>query len=53
MTVCILGHNLTSLALAKALIKIGLEVDLIENKKIKALESNQLYRITHATFYFF
>ena len=33
MTVCILGHNLTSLALAKALIKIGLEVELIENKK--------------------
>jgi 2-octaprenyl-6-methoxyphenol hydroxylase len=53
MTVCILGHNLTSLALAKALIKIGLEVDLIENKKIKAYPKSRTLGISKSNIQFF
>ena len=53
MTVCILGHNLTSLTLAKALIKIGLEVDLIENKKIKAYPKSRTLGISKSNLQFF
>ena len=53
MTVCILGHNLTSLALSKALIKIGLEVDLIENKKIKAYPKSRTLGISKSNIQFF
>ena len=53
MTVCILGHNLTSLALAKALIKIGLEVDLIENKRIKAYPKSRTLGISKSNIQFF
>ena len=42
MTVCIIGENLSSLALAKALVKIGLDVDLIENKKSKSRASRNI-----------
>ena len=53
MTVCILGHNLTSLALAKALIKIGLKVDLIENKIIKAYPKSRTLGISKSNMQFF
>ena len=35
MNICILGQNLTSLALAKALLRIGLNVDLVSKGKIE------------------
>ena len=35
MNVCILGTGLTSLTLAKALVNLGINVDLVSNEKKK------------------
>ena len=53
MTVCIIGENLSSLALAKALVKIGLEVDLIENKKINTYPKSRTIGISKSNIEFF
>ena len=53
MTVCILGHNLTSLTLAKALIKIGLNVDLITYKKVKNYQKSRTLGISKSNVKFF
>ena len=33
MTICILGNNLTALTLAKALVNINIQVDVLYNQK--------------------
>ena len=53
MTVCILGQNLTSLALAKALIKIGLNVDLITYKRVKTYQKSRTLGISKSNVKFF
>ena len=42
MNVCILGTGLTSLTLAKALVNLGINVDLVSNEKKKKKTKEQL-----------
>ena len=43
MNVCILGTGLTSLTLAKALVNLGINVDLVSNEKKKKRQKNNWY----------
>ena len=53
MTVCILGENLTSLVLAQGLVKIGIDVDFVSNKKIKNYPKSRTLGISKSNIEFF
>ena len=53
MTICILGENLTSLALAQGLVKIGIDVDFISNKKLKNYPKSRTLGISKSNIEFF
>ncbi len=53
MKVCILGYGLSSLALAKALVKQGIYVDLVDEKKQKKPDKSRTIGISRSNVYFF
>ena len=53
MTVCILGENLSTLALAQGLVKIGIDVDIISNKKSKNYPKSRTLGISKSNIDFF
>ena len=53
MKICILGENLTSLALAKSLINVNLSVDLITSKNLKLNNKSRTIGISKTNFKYF
>ena len=53
MKVCILGDNLTSLALAKALVKKEISVDLFYEKKNTKIDTTRTIGISKSNIDFF
>ena len=53
MKVCILGDNLTSLALAKALVKKEIFVDLFYKKKNTKIYNTSTIGISKSNIYYF
>jgi len=53
MKVCILGNGLTSLTLAKALVNLGINVDIFSDKKIKKYNKIQTIGISKNNIEFF
>ena len=53
MNVCILGNGLTSLSLAKALINLNINVDIISNQKNHKLNKTRTIGLTSNNVKFF
>tara|TARA_Y100001958_G_C21158477_1_gene492930 strand:- start:160 stop:1218 length:1059 start_codon:yes stop_codon:yes gene_type:complete len=53
MNVCILGNGLTSLSLAKALVNLEINVDIISNTKNLKLDETRTIGLTHSNIEFF
>ena len=53
MNVCILGDGLTSLSLAKALINLNINVDIISNQKNYELDKTRTIGLTSSNIKFF
>ena len=53
MNVCILGNSLTSLSLAKALVNLNLNVDIISNKENYKIDVSRTIGLTASNIEFF
>ena len=53
MKVCILGNGLTSFTLAKALVNLGIKVDIFTSDKIKIISKSRTLGLSSSNIEFF